>query len=65
VIGAAAGQARQELEAMAENPDLVPLAAVLRRILAGDRDPEVAAQLSDPTHQAIVATVLYHIGSGD
>jgi hypothetical protein len=58
-------RARQVLDAMTKDPEWESLANALSRILDGDRDPELDAQLSDPTHQAIVATVLYHIGSGD
>jgi tetratricopeptide (TPR) repeat protein len=61
----AAGRARQVLDAMTKDPEWESLATALGRILDGDRDPELAAQLSDPTHQDIAATVLHHIGSAD
>ncbi len=55
----AAGRARQYLE----SPNAKPaLAGVLTRILDGERDPALAAELADPTYQAIVATVLHHLG---
>jgi hypothetical protein len=43
---------------MAKDPEWESLANALGRILDGDRAPELAAQLSDPTHQAIAGTVL-------
>ncbi len=58
----AAGRARQALEQMIGKPELAPLAAVLGRILDGERDPGLAGQLGDPAYQAVVTTVLYHIG---
>lgn len=61
----ACGKARQIFDAMTKDPEWESLANALSRILDGDRDPELAAQLSDPTHQAIAATVLHHIGSAD
>jgi hypothetical protein len=49
---------------MAEDADLVLLATVLGHILDGDRAPDLAAPLTDPTQKAIVATVLQHISPG-
>jgi hypothetical protein len=46
---------------MAKDPDLSPLATVLRRILSGDRNPALAAPFDDHTFNAIVTTVLHHI----
>ena len=60
----AAGLAHQGLQAMAEDSDLAALAAALRRILGGDRDPGLASQLSDPVQRAVVECVLGHIGAG-
>jgi hypothetical protein len=65
-LGAAQGEdtsglARRELKAMAKDPDLSPLATVLRRILSGDRNPALAAPFDDHTFNAIVTTVLHHI----
>jgi hypothetical protein len=39
------------------------LAAIFRQILDGERDPGLGTGLDDPTERAVVATVLYHIGS--
>jgi hypothetical protein len=46
---ASATTARQELDEMLTNPDDVPLAGALERILGGDRDPRLANTLDDPT----------------
>jgi len=62
-----AGEADREnesLRAMAGDPDWAPLAAVLGRILGGDRDAGLAEGLDDPVHRAAVVTVLGHIGPG-
>ena len=57
-----ASHARQILARMAYDPTLASLARTLDRILDGDRDPGLADQLGDPVHQAIIMTVLHHIG---
>lgn len=57
------GRARPELEAMAAQPLLAPLTVVITQILGGDRNPALAAQLSDPTLKAVVMTVLHHVGT--
>ncbi len=65
-IGAdnAAPAARQLLDALAADPQRTALARALSRILHGDRNPSLAtSELNDPTERAIVATVLYHIGT--
>jgi hypothetical protein len=36
---------------------------VFRRILDGEQDPALGTRLDDPTERAVVATVLFHIGS--
>jgi hypothetical protein len=60
----AAGRADQSLRAMADDADLSPLADALRRILGGDRDPELAERVDDPVQRAVVMTVLGHVGAG-
>jgi CubicO group peptidase (beta-lactamase class C family) len=60
---AAATRAREVIEEAAEDPGLSALAAAFGRILDGERDPALGAGLDDPTERAVVATVLYHIGS--
>jgi hypothetical protein len=52
---------RQDLETLARNRSLRRLAAVLRRILNGDRDG-FAEQLKDAVSQSVVRTVLTHLG---
>jgi hypothetical protein len=49
---------------MADDADLAPLADALRRVLGGDRDPELAERVDDPVQRAVVVTVLGHIGAG-
>jgi hypothetical protein len=46
------------LEALAAHPDWVALAAVLQRILAGDRDPALRDGLEHPAAAAVVTLVL-------
>ncbi len=46
------------LQALAAHPDWVALAAVLRRILAGERDPALRDGLEHPTAAAVVTLVL-------
>jgi hypothetical protein len=60
---AAAARTRQTIEQVAKDPDLLALANVFGRILDGERDPALGTGLDDPTERAVVATVLYHIGS--
>jgi tetratricopeptide (TPR) repeat protein len=56
----AIGPARHDLAKLAQDPDSAPLAAVLGRILDGDRAPDLTA-LTDPTQKAVAETVLQHI----
>jgi hypothetical protein len=60
----AAERARQALFKLARDPDRIPLAEALSRILDGERAPAQVGQLSDPFHQAVVETVLYYINTG-
>lgn len=46
------------LEALAAHPDWAALADVLRRVLAGERDPALLDRLDDPAAAAVVALVL-------
>jgi hypothetical protein len=55
-----AGLARRNLSIMAAN-DSPGLAAVLSRILDGDRDPDLARGFVDPLEREIVKTVLHYI----
>ena len=64
LVAGEAGRANETLEAMAGDPDWSPLAAVLGRILGGDRDAGLAEGLDDPVHRAVVVTVLGHVGPG-
>ena len=57
----ASADAGQVLTSMAEDSDFEQLAIALRRILGGERDPALGANLDDPTDRAIVDTVLHHI----
>jgi len=41
-----------------------PLADALRRILGGDRDPGLAERVDDPVQNAVVVSVLGHVGAG-
>ena len=57
----AATEAAQYLDEMADTPDWAALAAVLRRIIAGERDPTQLLPGLDPTDTAITQTVLAHL----
>jgi hypothetical protein len=46
------------LHALAAHPDWIPLAAVMRRIIAGDRDPALLAGLDHPIAIALVSLIL-------
>jgi tetratricopeptide (TPR) repeat protein len=59
---AAAQQARQDLDALAEQSELGDLTGALDQILGGNRDPGLASTLDDPTERAVVTCVLEHIG---
>ena len=50
------------LEALAAHRDWVALAAVLRRILAGERDPALRDGLDQPAATAVVTLVLNQLG---
>ena len=56
----AATRARQQLEAFGSHPGLVALSRRLERIIDGDHDTRLSADL-DPVDRAIVTTVLTHI----
>lgn len=60
---AAAARAHGIIKEASEDPELSALAGVFGRILDGERDPGLGTGLDDPTDRAVVATVLYHIGS--
>jgi hypothetical protein len=60
----AAERVRQALAELAQDPDRTPLGAALGRILDGERAPGLVSQLSDPFHQAVVATVLHYLDTG-
>jgi hypothetical protein len=59
----AAERARQDLAALAAEPDLATLATALGHILDGSRDPALADPLSGDTERAMIATVLDHIAT--
>ena len=59
---AANQRSRVALESLASVAAYADLAAVLARILAGERDPAVSSEL-EPPFSAFVAMVLYHIGA--
>jgi tetratricopeptide (TPR) repeat protein len=59
--GDSARSARRMLDALAQDPGREALASRLDLILAGEHDPDVAFELSDPAEQAVVTTVLHHI----
>jgi tetratricopeptide (TPR) repeat protein len=56
-----AANAGKILDELAKDRDYELIVAVLRRLLGGDRAPSLTAQLTEPTDEAIVATVLTHI----
>jgi hypothetical protein len=60
----AAERARQALAKMSQDARRTTLAAVLGRILDGERGPGLAMQLSDPFHRAVAANVREYIGAG-
>ncbi|QKG19134.1 hypothetical protein ACTIVE_0770 [Actinomadura verrucosospora] len=70
-VVAAAGDATakavtaENFDDLRANPGLAPLIPVLEAILAGARDPGLAAELRNPTQRAIAATVLRHIDLAD
>ncbi|WP_157876947.1 hypothetical protein, partial [Streptomyces graminilatus] len=49
---------RANLDGFASDPLLSPMASALERILAGDRGPELAAGLEQPSQRAAVTAVL-------
>jgi len=49
---------------MAAEPEWSALADVLIRILGGECDPGLTDQVEDPVHQAVIVSVLEHIGAG-
>lgn len=53
------------LRALAARPDWAPLAAVVQRILAGDRDPALRDALDHPAAAAVVTTVLNQLTERD
>ena len=53
----------EAIDALAENSELSALTQVLKQILDGERDPSLAAIVGDPSHRAVIATVLEHIGA--
>jgi len=53
------------LLALAAHPDWAPLAAVVQRILAGDRDRELPDTLDHPAAAAVVRTVLNQLTEPD
>ena len=54
----AAAEAAPYLDEMADNPNWAALAAVLRRIIAGERDPDQLLPGLDPTDTAVTRAVL-------
>lgn len=56
-----AGRVRQDIENMARQPRFLKVSRALSRILDGDRGPELANDVTDPTDRAIIATVLAHV----
>ncbi|MDQ3827310.1 MAG: hypothetical protein M3325_16905, partial [Actinomycetota bacterium] len=46
------------LQALAAHPDWAPLAAVMQRILAGDRDPALRDALDHPAATTVVGLIL-------
>src|SRR5205823_4970041 len=56
----AAAEATLGLDEMADDPEWTALAAVLRRVIAGERDPDQLLPGLDPTDTAITRAVLAH-----
>jgi hypothetical protein len=67
IVGAAWESTSAEAAAQAvdgigrDDPRFVSFKNALRRILAGERDPDLVGSMSDPTFRAVVATVLHHV----
>jgi hypothetical protein len=55
----------ENLAGFRADPALAPLAPVLEQILAGARDPALAARLELPAHRAAVAAVLRYVGEAE
>ncbi|HXT42529.1 MAG TPA: hypothetical protein VN748_00210 [Pseudonocardiaceae bacterium] len=53
------------LRALAGHPDWAPLAAVVQRILAGDRDPALGDALDHPAATAVVGLILNQLTEFD
>ncbi|GAQ77261.1 hypothetical protein T45_09078 [Streptomyces turgidiscabies] len=54
---------REILDGFASDPLLASTASVLARILGGERDPALAAELPQPTQRAAVAAVLHYLNA--
>jgi hypothetical protein len=67
IVAAACGDAeqadrvQQDIGEMARQPRFREVSRALGRILDGDRRPELADDVADPTDRAIITTVLAHI----
>ncbi|MDT0614259.1 hypothetical protein [Streptomyces lancefieldiae] len=67
LVGAAAGDSgtaaatREALDGFRADPLLAPLAPALTEILAGHRDPALAARLRDPAQRAMVTALLHSV----
>jgi hypothetical protein len=53
------------LRALAAHPDWAPLAAVVERILAGDRDPALRDALDHPAANTVVGLILNQLAQAD
>ena len=70
IVATARGDIRSKSDALRQtvelaNRGLTQLSSALRRIIEGERGPELAADLTSPVDRAVVATVLYHINAND
>lgn len=61
---AAASAERELADFVQRNPGAAAMCAALRRVLAGERDLDLATALGRPVDRAVVTSVLQHIGTG-
>jgi tetratricopeptide (TPR) repeat protein len=68
IVATARGDLRSKSDALQQtvelaSRDLTQLSSALRKIIEGERGPELAADLTSPMDRAVVMTVLYHISA--
>ncbi len=70
IVATARGDIRSQNDALQQTAELAhrgltQLSSALRKIIEGERGPELAAALTSPTDRAVVMTVLYHISANN